>query len=266
DIASARALVAKELADEKSDGVVDVVKAIVHRQVLGLAALVDGEPEEAVDVLGVALRMARSEGIHEPGRRHRLEGDLGQALVATGRLAEAAELAAEQRALGERGGRPTVLGVGLRIEGLVRAAEGDLDAAQELLEQAVRAHEESQLPLERGRSLLALGQVQRRRRTKQQARKSLQAALDCFTELGAVPFVALAAAELDRIEPARGNTGLTRAEQRIVDLVATGHSNREIAAELFVSVRTVETHLGSVYRKLSIRSRTELVRRFSGGG
>jgi DNA-binding CsgD family transcriptional regulator len=263
DTASARALMTEELAVH-GGGVTDV-KAIVLRQVLGAAALVEGDVEEAVDVLSTALRMARAEGIYEPGRRQRLEGDLGQVLVATGRLAEATDLAAELRALGERAGRPAVLGVGLRIEGLVRAAEGDLGAAQDLLEQAVRAHEQSQLPLERGRSLLALGQVQRRLRSKVQAKQSLQAAFDCFTELGATPFVELAAAELDRIEPARGNTGLTRAEQRIVDLVAAGHSNREIAAELFVSVRTVETHLGSVYRKLSIRSRTELVRRFAGG-
>lgn len=263
DIAAGRSLVTEQLSRE-GDGIA-TVKAIVYRQVLGAAALLEGDFEEAVDLLGTALRLARGEGIHEPGRRQRLEGDLGQALVATGRLAEAAELAAEQIALGERTGRPTILGVGLRIAGLASAAENDLTAALDQLERAVRAHEQSELPLELGRSLLALGQVHRRRRAKPQARQALQAALDLFLGLGAAPFAELASTELDRIEPARGGSGLTRAEQRIVELVASGHSNREIAAELFVSVRTVETHLGSVYRKLAIRSRTELVRRFSAG-
>jgi DNA-binding CsgD family transcriptional regulator len=264
DLAGARALIEHEFQIEG----VDIVprKAIVYRQVLGAVALLSGDDEQAVDVLTAALDMARAEGIHEPGRRQRLEGDLGQALVNTDRLAGAGELAAELRSLGQRSGRPTILGVGKRIEGLVYAARGDLTGAVSALAVAVAAHRKSQLPLEYGRSLLAYGQVLRRRKAKREARTALEAALVCFTTLGAEPFARLAEADLARVQPARVGGALTKTESKIAELVATGLTNREVAAQLFASVRTVEGHLAAVYRKLGVRSRTELARLLSGQG
>ncbi len=70
----------------------------------------------------------------------------------------------------------------------------------------------------------------------------------------------LAAAELDRVTPGRPSDALTPTEHRIADLVALGRRNREIAGELFISVATVEAHLTRIYRKLGVRSRTELSR------
>jgi DNA-binding CsgD family transcriptional regulator len=238
-------------------------KAIVYRQVLGAVALLRGDDEQAVSVLMTALELARAEGIHEPGRRQRLEGDLGQALVNTSRLAEAESLAAEMRALGDRAGRPTILGVGLRIKGLALAARGELTEAGLVLAAAVDAHRKSQLPLELGRSLLAQGQVMRRRKAKRDARNTLMSALESFTRLGAEPFARIAEGELARVQPGRSGGELTKTEQRIADLVATGLTNREVAAQLFASVRTVEGHLAAVYRKLGVRSRTELARLLS---
>jgi len=258
DIVGARAFVADRLAQERNSFHDD--DRIVYGQVLGLAALLEGDAEQAVAHLSTAHRSARESGKHEPGRRHRLEGDLGQALVATGRLEEATALAKEQLALGERSARPTLLGVGHRIEGLVLAAQGDLRAAADALNQAVAEHERSPLPLERGRSLLALGQVLRRRKVKGETGQVFQAALDCFTALGATPFARLAQAELDRTQRSRSGAVLTTSERQVAELVANGATNREVAARLFTSIRTVEGHLSSIYRKLGIRSRSELAK------
>jgi len=237
------------------------LSAVVYRQVLGAAALLREDNAEAVELLQTALATARAAGINEPGRRQRLEGDLGQALVNTGQLDEAAELAAELQDLGERQDRPTIIGVGLRIAGLMQASRGNLDKAIALLQQAVAEHEKSPLPLERGRSLLALGQTQRRRRARPAARAALEDALACFTELGAVPFIEAASRELGRLGGARAPGALTEAERRVAELVSSGLSNRDVAARLFTSVRTVEGHLAAVYRKIGVRSRTELASR-----
>lgn len=261
DLDEAQELIEREFRRE-GDGIVPR-KAIVYRQVLGAVALLRGDDEQAVSVLMTALELARAEGIHEPGRRQRLEGDLGQALVNTNRLAEAELLAAEMRALGDRAGRPTILGVGLRIEGLALAARGELDEASVVLAAAVDAHRKSQLPLEVGRSLLAQGQVMRRRKAKREARDTLASALERFTRLGAEPFARIAEGELVRVQPGRSGGELTKTERRIADLVATGLTNREVAAQLFASVRTIEGHLAAVYRKLGVRSRTELARLMS---
>ncbi|NUP51189.1 MAG: hypothetical protein HOW97_28335 [Catenulispora sp.] len=157
--------------------------------------------------------------------------------------------------------RPTLLGIGLRIEGLALGAEGDLDAAVRALEAAVVAHRSSQFPVELGRSLLALGQIQRRRKERPAAGEALRAALDCFETAGAVPFADLVRAELGKGRRGAGGETLTPTEQQVADLVAAGHTNREVAARLFISIRTVETHLAAVYRKLGVRSRSELAAR-----
>jgi DNA-binding CsgD family transcriptional regulator/tellurite resistance protein len=256
DLDGAQELIEREFHAEGPN--IGFRKAIVYRQVLGAVALLRGDDNEAVSVLTKAVELARAEGILEPARRQRLDGDLGQALVNTGRLTEAADLASSLVLMGTRLSRPTLLGVGLRIRGLVEAAEGDTATAMSTLDDAVAAHRQSQLPLEYGRTLLAQGQVLRRGKAKKEAHTILEAALECFTRLGASPFASLARAELARVRPTRTTGTLTTTEHRIAELVATGLTNREVAAQLFTSVRTVEGHLASVYRKLNIRSRTEL--------
>ena len=120
------------------------------------------------------------------------------------------------------------------------------------------------MPLERGRALLLLGSVRRRLRQRKAARETLQEALAIFESIGAEPWAAQASAEIGRIggrAPSPG--GLTPTEQRVADLVVEGKSNKEVAAELVVSVHTVEAALTSIYRKLEVRSRTELARKLS---
>lgn len=255
DMAGARALMAEQPTNIDE---VNPFYAIIHNHVLGLAALLSDDDDTAVVLLRSALNHARQLEIHEPGRRYRLESDLGQALINTGNFAEAAVLAAELRELGDRQQRPTITGVGLRIEGLMHAAQGDVAAAEPLLEAAVEAHENSPFRLERGLSLFALGRAQRRRKARSRARTTLGRAETAFTEIGAAPYAAFVRMILAEIG---AGSLLTDSERRVADLLVTGMSNREIAATLFASVRTVEGHLSAIYHKLGIHSRTELIRR-----
>lgn len=261
DLDGARALIAERRAGDRES--IQPQTDIFYDHALGLGALLDGDAEEARERLEHAYRLAQDADILEPGRRQRLEPDLGQALVATGRLDAAGELAAEQRELGERMQRPTLIGIAHRIDGLVLAARDDLDGAVAALRLAVAAHERSPLRLELGRSLVALGDAYRRRRAKSEAQPVLQAAVDLFTRAGATPFAGQAQAELDRVQRSRSGDVLTATEATVAELVASGLSNREVAERLVTSVRTVEGHLGSIYRKLGVRSRTELARRLT---
>ncbi|MFI5042094.1 MAG: helix-turn-helix transcriptional regulator, partial [Acidimicrobiales bacterium] len=104
--------------------------------------------------------------------------------------------------------------------------------------------------------------VARRARRLPDAKKHAEAATATFSELGAVPWMERAATELARLDRRRkgpsDNAGLTSAEHAVAAAVAAGRTNREVAAELYMGLRTVEAHLSAVYRKLGIRSRSEL--------
>ncbi|HEY6068343.1 MAG TPA: helix-turn-helix transcriptional regulator, partial [Gaiellaceae bacterium] len=133
------------------------------------------------------------------------------------------------------------------------------ERALETLESAVELTGELPLPLERGRTLLALGQVRRRAKQKRAAREALEAAQATFAEFGAERWAERAAAELRRIGGrTRERWELTSTERRVAELVAEGHTNKEVAAVLVISVRAVEANLTRIYAKLGVRSRTEL--------
>jgi DNA-binding NarL/FixJ family response regulator len=256
EIAAACELILAQLA--LSDDRALSKKTVVYQHVLGLAALLRGDSGHALEYLERAWSAASNLGIREPGRRQRMEGDFGQALIVAGEFSRAADVAAEQRELGARLGRPTLVGVGYRIDVLALAAHGDLEAAVVALDVAVAAHRLSPLPLELPRSLLALGQVQRRMRAKVAARASLQAAVAGFAGLGAASWQRVADDELRRLDGPRTGAKLTLAEDRVATLAAAGRNNKEITAELFLSPRTVESHLATIYRKLAIRGRVDL--------
>ena len=113
-------------------------------------------------------------------------------------------------------------------------------------------------PLERGRTLLCLGMVRRQAQQKKAAREALEQALAIFEELGARLWAEKARAELGGSAAAQpASEELTETELRVAELAAQGRSNKEIAAELFMGVSTVEMHLSRVYRKLGVR-RAEL--------
>ena len=169
-----------------------------------------------------------------------------------------------------RGARRHALSVALAMlvvgaTAVLLMSQGRAELAESTLERSLALQPASFLPLQRGRTLLALGTVQRRSRQRRSARESLQRALAVFEGIGAATWAAQARAELGRIGGRAASIGdLTPAERRIAELVAEGKTNQEVATALFVAVRTVEAALTSVYRKLEIRSRTELARRFAG--
>ena len=127
-----------------------------------------------------------------------------------------------------------------------------------------------EMAFERARTLLALGMRRRRSRRRTDARAALHEALSYFERGGAEPWAQQARAELRATgempprDNALGLRSLTSQELQVALIVARGSTNREAAAALFLSTKTVEFHLGNTYRKLAVRSRSELVRRMEG--
>jgi DNA-binding NarL/FixJ family response regulator len=106
-----------------------------------------------------------------------------------------------------------------------------------------------------------LGAIQRRMKRRREARTTLEDALAVFERIGAALWAERARAELKRISGRAATPGaLTPAEERVAVLVAEGKTNREVAAALFLSDRTVEGHLAHIFGKLGIRHRTEVAR------
>lgn len=160
----------------------------------------------------------------------------------------------------------TLDGIADREQGRLVAARGDLATGAGLLARAVETFETlpAPWPMQLGWTLLALGSVQRRARRTRAARQSLERALEIFEGLGVPLWADKARAELSRLggRPSRPGA-LTATEQGIADLVASGRSNAEVAAALFMSPKTVEWNLSKIYRKLHVRSRTELAARLA---
>lgn len=142
---------------------------------------------------------------------------------------------------------------------------GDGDEAQRLCGDALAADDGSARPFERARSELAFGEILRRARRRREAREHLRAALSAFEALGAAAWAERARVELRasgqtaRRREAATRDDLTAQELQIARLVAEGLSNRDVAAQLFLSPRTIDFHLRNVFRKLGISSRMQLV-------
>jgi DNA-binding CsgD family transcriptional regulator len=151
-----------------------------------------------------------------------------------------------------------------RCRGLVLAAHGEHERAIEELETAASDPDPPQgtNPFEHARTLLVLGSVLRRAHHKRAARETLELAAEGFDRLGARLWAAKARAELRRIGGRTASKSeLSETERQIVALVVAGRRNREVAVELSLSTNTVAWNLSKIYRKLGVRSRTELAAR-----
>ena len=196
----------------------------------------------------------------EPAQRLEL-GDLLEALISLSRLDEAEEILGFWQPRAEGVDRAWALAILARCRGLLLAAHGDADDALASFECALAEHARDIDPFQRARTLLALGRTQRRAKKRGAARTTLEEALVEFERVGAPLWAEQARAELARISGRAPSSGeLTEGERRIADLVAEGHTNREVAASLFLTEHSVETALTRVYRKLGVRSRAELAR------
>ncbi|MET0452879.1 MAG: helix-turn-helix transcriptional regulator, partial [Mycobacterium sp.] len=185
--------------------------------------------------------------------------DAVEALIAAGQIAEAEPLIEKLENDGRRLDRPWMLATSARCRGMWWAAKGDVEQAMAAVTAAMTEHDRLPMPFERARTLLLLGQLQRRLRLKQPAAETLGQALAEFERMGAALWATRAREELDRTTVGTTRkTMLSATELRIAELAISGMTNRDVAAVLFISPKTVESNLSQIYRKLGIRSRAQL--------
>jgi DNA-binding CsgD family transcriptional regulator len=230
-------------------------------QARGDLRLAQGRATEAVDDLVEFGRRDELWGGASPlASRWRSRAAL--ALAAAGDTERAGRMALDDLDRARRWGAASGVGVALRAVALVEGGESTV----ERLREATHVLDGSAARLEHARALTDLGAALRRANRRREARQSLQVGLRLAEECGARPLVARARTEL-RAAGGRssdpwgaGAQRLTASERRVAELAAEGLSNPEIAQALFVTRKTVETHLGSVYRKLGISGRGKLHR------
>ena len=231
----------------------------------GRLRLAQGRAGEALAEFEACLALWRPEvwgmPVRDVGYLHARSG-AAQALLALGDVQRARELAEAELADVRRFGGRRALGVALRVAGLAHGGK----QASAALEQSVATLRESPAALERARSLVEWGAALRRLGRRQDACRVLSQGLDAAARCGARPLIAWAREELRiaGVRPRRdwtsGVEALTPGELRIVRLARDGRSNRQIAQELYLSIKTVEGHLARAYAKLEITGRSELNR------
>jgi len=229
---------------------------------LSLVELVSGNPAGGRASLAAVVEATAQRGMVDPGfMALRPVPDYIESLIRLGDLTAAEPLLESLNERARRLDRAWALATAGRCQALLMSARGDHDAASAALVQAFAAHERLEMPLELARTHLVAGDVARRARRRVEAREHVETARLAFASLAATPWAQRAETELARLGATRSaSLDLTPAERRVADLVASGRTNREVATELYMGLRTVETHLSAVYRKLGVRSRSELIR------
>lgn len=270
DLDRARAL-ARQGARDCAAGQ-DRIGQIQNLAVLGRATLTAGDPRAALEPLRTALELEQGLGVTDPAV-FGFHPDLAEALLASGDQRGAVRVLESAGQQARRLGRRSLQAALERVAVLARSGEPARPGwdGRGQLRNAARLQRAT--PVERGRTLLALGTLERRGRQRAAARAAFDEAYQVFQGCGARPWSDRARDEAVRAGgvvaagPVRTRRGvraevtegpLTDTEQRVARLVADGATNREVAARLFLSVKTVEANLTRVYRKLAVRSRTEL--------
>jgi DNA-binding CsgD family transcriptional regulator len=232
---------------------------------LGFLELSLDNPKETNELLWPLAEGVLASGVREPGVLRFLPDEI-EALIAIGEVDAARSILEPFAAQAHALGRTWALATSERAWGLINASLGNLPDALPAFDRALEAHSMFDDPFELGRTLLAQGQAFRRMKKWRLARGSLGRALEIFERLGAALWADKATTEMARIGGrSPGPLDLTPTEQEVADLVGRGLTNREVAHALFLSVSTVEANLRRIYRKLGVRSRTELSRRLSEG-
>lgn len=232
---------------------------------LAILSLSIRDPAAADAALAPLTALVEREGVAEPVRAMFL-ADAVEALIGLGQLDRAGRLTAMLGQAARRLQRGWALAQAERCRALLLAARGDLAAASKAASTAIRQAERLEMPLELARTLLVAGEIERRNRRKRAARDLFERSLAIFEAAGARLWARRAGAALDRAVPRQTRSELTDSEKLVADLVASGLTNRQVAAQLFMSPKTVESNLARVYRKLGIHSRAELGARFAGAG
>ena len=233
-----------------------------------LVARARGDHEGVIQALEPLLPLADLDGVREPGV---LDWQIlyATALAALGRLRDAEAVLASFTRLARERARAQSLAGAERVRGMLDAALGHADDAEVSFVSSLAILDDMTLPFERALTELEYGRFLLREGYHRAAVWQLEAARDSFAELEARPFVAECVRALAQCGLADSTVGghaarwrLTPQEVSVARLVATGRTNRQVADELVVSIKTVEYHLANVYGKLGIRSRQELVPTF----
>lgn len=236
---------------------------------LGMAQLRLRRLDDAVSTLSQLESLDARLGIIDP-TAVRYHGDLAIALAMTGQAERAAELVSRTRSVLPRFENNVCVSAHLdRGEAVICAAQDRMDEAEELAARAVESCSGLNMPLEQGYSLLIQAQILRQRRRHATARQHIQSAESIFRAHAAQAWLEHCATLLANLDgaPSASKPGgraadpgarLTEAELRVSRLVAAGATNKEIAQQLYLSVKTVEATLTRVYRKVGVQSRTQL--------
>ncbi len=238
--------------------------AILAASARGILGLARDDPEEALH--GAALALAVPQIDHYDPAAFWWRPAQAWALIRTGHLGQAAAIVAAMEASQSHRGESAALTQTAWLRGALAMAGGDLDRADEVLRTARCAPGGQPLPFHRGLLDLQHGRCLSRLHRYGAAVDAVRAAHRVFTVLGARPFMQASEAELTsaRLRPRSGDPslpGLTAQELRVAQLVASGLSNREAAAQLYLSPKTVEYHLAHAFTKLGVRSRHQLTTR-----
>ncbi len=252
-----------EEPDPRLAAIVDDTDAIAGRYIVHARAvqlIARGELREGRDALlafgARELELDWGGAAHAPWR-----SQAGLASITLGERDAGERLVEEELALVRAAGAPRALGIALRARARAQADPAEREVA---LREAVAVLVGSGAELELARALTDLGAALRRGGTPAAAREPLRRGHELAQQCGATPLAERARAELraagarPRVTRLTGSGALTPSERRVVELVAGGASNREAAQTLFVTEKTVETHLRHAYAKLGVRSRREL--------
>ncbi|MDQ6691223.1 MAG: helix-turn-helix transcriptional regulator, partial [Candidatus Dormibacteraeota bacterium] len=221
--------------------------------------------QAAIECLTIVRREVQRWEMREPGVL-RWHGDMIEAYLRVGRRTEAERVLEELETQAQTTGRLWARVAAGRARGMMASPEN----LESIFEAALALAETAPDPFELARTRLAYGEGLRRSRRRVEARTQLRSALAIFESLGAKPWSRRAERELaatgERPQRRTGTASgrdLTPQEMRVCLAVASGDTNREVASQLFLSLKTVETHLTNAYGKLGLRSRTELARLFA---
>jgi len=250
----ARAAAAEALAIAESDRISTGLRFV--RGALGFLELGLDRVDAAIGELETAERLTEGSGHEEPVIVPWLQ-DLVEAYARRGRDGDARRVLARLERQAASSASPVAGAAAARCRGML---DDDFEPAFAC---ALALDDQRPMPFERARTLLAFGRRLHRSCKRSAARERLRDALDGFERLGADAWARQAEAELRaagaRRRRALDDRALTPQELRVAAAVRRGASNRDIAADLFLSPKTVEFHLRQIYRKLGVRSRTQLV-------
>jgi DNA-binding CsgD family transcriptional regulator/tetratricopeptide (TPR) repeat protein len=238
-------------------------RAVPVGMALALVAAARGDADAVFSALDPVAALSPNPALDEPGLWP-WQDLYAEALVALGRAGDADTFLRPHEALAEQRGRPSMIAKLARVRGRTEAALGRREQAAKAFKRALEHIEPLGMPYEQALIQFAHGQFLRRNGRRRAADQELACARDTFAELGARPALERCERELVAcgLKPAKRGASerpdLTPQEQAVARLVATGRTNRAVAGELLLSIKTVEVHLTHIYAKLGVSSRSQL--------